>query len=124
MSGRPKRKATTDTEVRAKRARGETDLGHGLSWKNEGTPIKGLCPLLTLNSDTLPGASKIASFDIDFTIIKTASGRTFAIGKYRCYYLLTMHIDLHFTCQIECVAQYSGSTSYFYYFSIHELIIY
>lgn len=42
--------------------------------------IKGTCPLLFLSSDTLPGRKKAAGFDIDFTVIKTASGRKFATG--------------------------------------------
>ncbi|XP_059140398.1 bifunctional polynucleotide phosphatase/kinase-like [Physella acuta] len=81
MSSRPKRKAVTDSEVKAKKLRGETDLCDGLHWSNVGTDSKGVCPLLiTLTSDSLEGRSKVASFDIDFTIIKTASGRKFATG--------------------------------------------
>lgn len=78
---RPKRKAATDSEVKAKRARGETDLEGDLKWAQFGDVIKGVCPLLKLTSNTLPGASKIAGFDIDFTVIRTASGRKFATGS-------------------------------------------
>jgi hypothetical protein len=34
-----------------------------------------------LTSETLSGSDKIAGFDIDFTVIKTASGRRFATGE-------------------------------------------
>lgn len=81
MSSRTKRKAVTESEQKAKRARGETDLGNDLHWTSEGTG-KGMSPeLLCLTSDTLEGRSKIAGFDIDFTVIKTASGRKFAVGS-------------------------------------------
>ncbi|GFO18904.1 polynucleotide kinase 3'-phosphatase [Plakobranchus ocellatus] len=82
MSSRTtKRKAVINSEQNAKRARGETDLGYGLQWTavGEETPGAGLSPLLCLKSDTLEGRQKLAGFDIDFTVIKTASGRKFAI---------------------------------------------
>ncbi|XP_076440762.1 uncharacterized protein F21D5.5-like [Babylonia areolata] len=81
MSRRPRRKAVDDTAQRAKKARGETDLADGLRWSAEGKPLKGVCPLLVLSSDDLEGRNKVAGFDIDFTVIKTASGRKFAIGS-------------------------------------------
>ena len=81
MSRRPKRKAVDNTAQRAKKARGETDLPDGLRWSAEGKPLKGVCPMLVLSSDDLEGRSKVAGFDIDFTIIKTASGRKFAVGR-------------------------------------------
>ena len=37
MARGQKRKAVSDTEQKAKRARGETDLGHGLQWTAVGT---------------------------------------------------------------------------------------
>ena len=76
-----KRKAVEKTEERAKRARGETSLDDGLQWSAAGVPLNGLNPLLVLHSGSVPGAGKIAGFDIDFTIIETASGRKFATGK-------------------------------------------
>lgn len=79
---RPKRKAAMDSEVKAKRAKGETDLEGDLKWHQYGDVMKGMCPLLKLTSDTLPGCDKVAGFDIDFTVIRTASGRRFATGKY------------------------------------------
>lgn len=83
MSGRPKRKAVDATAQRAKRARGETGLSNGLRWTAEGKPLKGACsPLLVLTSDDLEGRSKVAGFDIDFTVIRTASGRKFATGNF------------------------------------------
>lgn len=78
---RPKRKAVDATAQRAKKARGETDLSDGLRWSAEGKPLKGVCPLIALSSDDLEGRSKVAGFDIDFTVIQTASGRKFAVGK-------------------------------------------
>ncbi|XP_052070395.1 bifunctional polynucleotide phosphatase/kinase-like [Mytilus californianus] len=77
---RPKRKAAKDSEVNAKRAKGETDLEGDLKWHQYGDVIKGVCPLLKLTSDILPGCDKVAGFDIDFTVIRTASGRRFATG--------------------------------------------
>ncbi|PVD23837.1 hypothetical protein C0Q70_17111 [Pomacea canaliculata] len=78
---RPKRKAVVDTAKRVKKARGETDLGWGLNWSSAGTMHKGMCPLLVLTSSELEGREKVASFDIDFTVIKTKSGRKFATGE-------------------------------------------
>jgi hypothetical protein len=94
-SSRPKRKAVDDTEQRAKKARGETDLDEGLCWSNEGRPIKGVCPLMLLSSQTLEGRSKIAGFDIDFTVIKTASGRKFATGNFLVNFLRQVANKLH-----------------------------
>ncbi|KAK3591259.1 hypothetical protein CHS0354_010624 [Potamilus streckersoni] len=75
-----KRKAVADSERKAKRARGETDLSENLRWLHVGDLIKEVCPLITLTSTTLEGRSKVAGFDIDFTVIKTASGKKFATG--------------------------------------------
>ncbi|XP_052225823.1 uncharacterized protein F21D5.5-like isoform X2 [Dreissena polymorpha] len=75
-----KRKASDDVVIKAKRARGETDLGSELKWSQVGELIKGINPLMLLGSTTLPGCPKAAGFDIDFTVIKTASGRKFASG--------------------------------------------
>ncbi|XP_045160646.2 bifunctional polynucleotide phosphatase/kinase-like [Mercenaria mercenaria] len=83
MSGRQrglKRKAAEQAEIKAKRAKGETDLSDNLKWDYYGEVVKNVCPLLTLTSSTLPGCQKAAGFDIDFTVIKTASGRKFATG--------------------------------------------
>lgn len=92
MPGRPtKRKAVAEDEekkTRTKKARGggdddaaSTDAGHGLKWSNVGDVKGGLCPLIAYTSDTLAGVKKVAGFDIDFTIIKTASGKKFATGN-------------------------------------------
>ncbi|KAL4236921.1 hypothetical protein ACF0H5_005307 [Mactra antiquata] len=75
-----KRKAADEAVVKAKRAKGETDLGNDLKWEYHGDVVKNVCPLLTLTSTSLPGCEKAAGFDIDFTVIKTASGRKFATG--------------------------------------------
>ncbi|XP_061169091.1 bifunctional polynucleotide phosphatase/kinase-like [Saccostrea echinata] len=76
-----KRKAAEAAETKAKRARGETDLSDGLKWSQHGEVMKGVCPLMALTSPTLPGSEKVVGFDIDFTVIKTASGRKFAQGS-------------------------------------------
>ncbi|XP_064606402.1 bifunctional polynucleotide phosphatase/kinase-like [Liolophura sinensis] len=78
---RPKRKATEAAAMEAKKARGETDLSDGLKWHQAGEEIKGVNPVIVLSSDTLAGSQKIAGFDIDFTVIRTASGRKFARGS-------------------------------------------
>ena len=75
-----KRKATEAAELKAKRARGETDLSDNLKWEHVGEVIKGVSPLFVLSSASLSGREKAAGFDIDFTVIKTASGRKFAAG--------------------------------------------
>lgn len=80
MSGRsaPKRKAATAAEHEIKRAKGETDL-FNLKWHEHGEPSsKGFIPLIYLYGDTLPGCSKIASFDMDSTLISVKSGAKFA----------------------------------------------
>ncbi len=81
MPGRPKRKAVDRTAEKAKRARGETDLQWDLRWGWVGQMVGDVQPLMVLDSHTLPPVTKAASFDIDFTLITTKSGRTFATGK-------------------------------------------
>ena len=82
MPGRPKRKAVDDTAKKAKKAKGETDLKWDLKWSTAGKPDKnGINPVIVLSSDTLDGCTKIAGFDIDWTVIQTASGRKFATGN-------------------------------------------
>lgn len=75
-----KRKAAMEAATKAKRARGETDLSDGLRWSHHGEVSKGVCPLMVLTSPSLPGSEKVVGFDIDFTVIKTASGKKFAQG--------------------------------------------
>ena len=82
---RPKRKAVENSEVKAKRAKGETDLEGNLKWSYHGPVGKNapyIQPLLQLTSDSLPGCSKAVGFDIDYTLIEPKSGRRFATGKY------------------------------------------
>ncbi|XP_013075013.2 uncharacterized protein F21D5.5-like [Biomphalaria glabrata] len=79
MSGRPKRKAVSNTELKAKKLKGETELGNGLRWTNV-DQSGDQCQMIALTSDTLDGKSKVVGFDVDFTVIKTASGRKFATG--------------------------------------------
>lgn len=85
---RPKRKAAAESHIKAKRAKGETDLEGDLRWQQYGDVMKGHCPLLKLTSESLPGRNKVAGFDIDFTVIKTASGRKFATGKISAKFYL------------------------------------
>lgn len=83
-----KRKAAMEAATKAKRARGETDLSDGLRWSHYGEVSKGVCPLMVLTSPSLPGSEKVVGFDIDFTVIKTASGKKFAQGnKIYIHYL-------------------------------------
>ncbi|CAF3894858.1 unnamed protein product [Rotaria sordida] len=73
-----KRKAATTAEHEIKRAKGETNL-FNLKWYEHGEPLsKGFVPLVYLYGDTLPGCSKIASFDMDSTLISVKSGAKFA----------------------------------------------
>ncbi|CAF1641419.1 unnamed protein product, partial [Didymodactylos carnosus] len=61
---RTKRKAATQAEVEIKRAKGETDL-FGLKWHEHGEALsKGFVPLVYLYSDSLPGCTKVAAFDM------------------------------------------------------------
>lgn len=76
-----KRKAAMEAATKAKRARGETDLSDGLRWSHHGEVSKGVCPLMVLTSPSLLGSEKVVGFDIDFTVIKTASGKKFAQGN-------------------------------------------
>lgn len=87
-----KRKAVADTKAKAKKAKGETDLPNNMKWTQAGKELKGVCPLILLSSDTLEGREKVAGFDIDFTVIRTASGRKFATGT-TCYGLLCSAIS-------------------------------
>ncbi|BFZ16485.1 hypothetical protein BsWGS_19524 [Bradybaena similaris] len=88
MPGRPtKRKAASKPKTTTKKARvdsegdeASTGAGHSFKWTNVGDVKGGFPPLIAYTSDTLAGVNKVAGFDIDFTIIKTASGKTFATG--------------------------------------------
>lgn len=75
-----KRKATEEGGPKAKKAREEDKLSN-MKWGQAGEPVKGIHPLITFTSTTLPGQQKVAGFDIDFTVVKTKSGKKFAAGK-------------------------------------------
>ena len=75
---KPAKKIKKDTP--AKKAKRGTGLPHDLQWGNHGDEAKGVCPLITLTSSTTPGRTKVAGFDIDWTLIQTKSGKTFPTG--------------------------------------------
>ena len=76
-----KRKAATTAETEFKRAKGETNL-FNLKWHEHGEPLsKGFVPLVYLCDDNAAGCSKIASFDMDSTLINVKSGAKFARSK-------------------------------------------
>jgi len=53
----------------------------GGEWLEHGEPVNKLRPLFYHYYKDLPGCTKIAAFDIDFTIIKTKTGKKFPKGK-------------------------------------------
>lgn len=61
-------------------------LKYDLEWLEHGEKVKGLSPVYYLHSKTVEGRSKIAAFDIDFTIIKTKSGKKFPTSKSMLLY--------------------------------------
>ena len=66
-------------------------LKYDLEWAQHGQAnSKNIKPLIYLWSKTLPGSDKVASFDIDHTIIKTKSGKKFATSK--SYFILIFHV--------------------------------
>ena len=65
-------------------------LKYDLEWAEHGQAnSKNIKPLIYLWSKTLPGSDKVASFDIDHTIIKTKTGKKFATSKF--YFILIFH---------------------------------
>lgn len=56
---------------------GNSELKYDLEWLEHGEPVKNLRPVFYLFSKKLEGTEKVAAFDIDFTIIKTKSGKKF-----------------------------------------------
>jgi len=79
MAPRPKRKSSEKFGEEAGAGVKHARLDDGLTWENVGGKSDpGAC--IALVSDSQEGKSKIAAFDIDFTVIKTASGRTFPTG--------------------------------------------
>ena len=48
-----------------------------LKWKNHGDPVKDLYPLMYLDGPSVSSSTKIASFDLDDTLITTKSGKGF-----------------------------------------------
>ena len=63
---------------------GHSNVKFDLEWSEHGEPgQRNIRPLYYLTSKSLPGCSKIAAFDIDFTVIVTKSGRKFPTGKFK-----------------------------------------
>ena len=80
----PKRKSTESHEASSKSKRVKKDeaskFPYNLEWKEHGREIKpGLQELIYLDGPDAKESSKVAGFDIDFTIIRTKSGRKFPV---------------------------------------------
>lgn len=76
-----KRKSTQIPDVAAKKAkRDESHLKFDLEWKEEGSLKPGIPNMIYLDGPDATHSSKIAGFDIDWTIIKTRSGKKFPTG--------------------------------------------
>ena len=73
---------------KAKKVKGEASHCDDMTWGQVGQLIKGIPPLLTFSSTTLPGQQKVAGFDIDFTVVKTKTGKKFAAGLYDTDYIV------------------------------------
>ena len=82
-AGGPKAKKAKEEAVgpKAKKGKEESILVDDRTWKNTGDIVKGVSPLIVLASTSLPGRERVAGFDIDFTVVRTASGKTFAAGN-------------------------------------------
>lgn len=68
-------------EASAKKAKlDESVLKFDLQWSGEGEDAKGIPQLVVLDGPGAPHSDKVAGFDIDWTVIKTKSGRKFPTG--------------------------------------------
>ena len=77
-----KRKSSRASDLAAKRAKKEEScIQFDLEWKSDGELKPGLPDLIYLDGPDAQNASRIAAFDIDGTIIRTKSGRTFSTGR-------------------------------------------
>ena len=77
----PKRKSDRAAGIAAKKAKQDiSKIEFNLEWKEEGELKPGIPELIYLDGPDATQSSKVAGFDIDYTIIKTKSGRKFATG--------------------------------------------
>ena len=77
-----KRKSSRASDLAAKKAKKEEScITFDLEWKSEGELKPGLPDIIYLDGPDAQHSSKVAAFDIDGTIIRTKSGRTFSTGR-------------------------------------------
>lgn len=77
-----KRKSSRASDLAAKKAKkDESCIQFDLEWKSDGELKPGLPDLIYLDGPDAQHSSKVAAFDIDGTIIRTKSGRTFSTGR-------------------------------------------
>jgi len=75
-----KRVASSSTGAEKNAKSLKTSTLDAMSWKNHGNLVKGLSPMIYLDGPDTPPSSKIASFDMDQTLINTKRGKGFPTG--------------------------------------------
>ena len=74
-----KRTSPFDTPQQLKQQK-TTKRKYNIAWQNHGKEVKGLPPLMYLDGPDVPASEKIASLDMDNTLITTQSGKVFPTG--------------------------------------------